>query len=168
MSPEDKKEMADMIADAIGKKNKGTSWFSGLNWFYKGVIGLSAFFLACSTLGTGISYVMDFINHDEIQEVKSYRTKVDKMIQTDSLIIQHVATMSKDVETMKKNNAEGSRFYAVGYRGERLEDGTIRKYYRDWDGIIHPIVPDLTYSTSTYTYWIWHDDEGRKHYTLGQ
>ena len=45
-----------------------------LGWFYKIVLGMSALVLAFSTIGSGTSYVLDIINHEEIErEAKDRR-----------------------------------------------------------------------------------------------
>ena len=168
MSPEEKKEVIALVAETINQQKPHKNWFQGLNWAYKLVLSLSAFVVACSALGTGISYVTDFINHEEIQKQQYYYRKVDKISRKDSIHILHFQNLKNMVDTLDLSTRKGADMYAVGYRGEKLPNGEVIRYYRDWDGRLYQIYPDPHYSTSNFTYWFYNKSDGTKEYTFGK
>lgn len=156
-------KIAELIATALAEHKKDKSWFMNLGWVHKTLLAFISFCIAVTTLSGGIGWFFNLVFQEEIMEYENYKYKVDNQPRTDSLLIEAI---TKNTEA--RNKTEGSKFYAVGYRAEELEDGTILKYYRGWDGKMHQIVPDLNYSTYTFTYWIFHNEDGTKEYTFGK
>lgn len=163
LSEEDKVEMANSIAQALNEHKGKKSFFKSLGWFYKVVLGFVSFCTAVVMIGGGVSWFMQLLFQDEIMEYEDVRMKVYNQQSIDSTIIYNVGINSK-----ARTKREGSKFYAVGYRAEVLDDGRIVKYYRGWDGKMHQIVPDLKYSTNAFTYWIFHNEDGTKEHTFGK
>jgi hypothetical protein len=159
----DDEKIAELIANALTEHKKEKSWFMKLGWVYKTLLAFISFCVAVTTLGGGIGWFFNLVFQEEIMEYEDLKKKVNDQPITDSLLIEAI---TKNTEA--RNKAEGSKLYAVGYRAEELEDGTIIKYYRGWDGKMHKIIPDLSYSTSTFTYWIFHNEDGTKEFTFGK
>ena len=161
MNSEDRKEIAEYIAKAMSKHKKEKSWFGGLNIIYKTLIFLVAFGGTVSSLGVGVEYISNLINHEEIERERAYRKSVD-------ILVKDLAGLIKSVDTIKVQGKERSRFYAVGYRAEIKPDGTIIKQYRDWDKTTHLIYPDPFSSTKRFTDWFITNSDGTKTYTFGK
>lgn len=168
MDDKDKKVMADMIAQAMTEHKKEKSWFAKLGIIPKILTGIVAFGISVSALGTGVTWFMELLFHEEIQQYEQTLMTVDKLVKMDSLIILKVDMNARTIDTLNIANRQGSKFYAVGYRAEKKEDGSIVRYYRDWNGIIYPIFPDPHYSTNTFTYWFFNNPDGTKEYTFGR
>jgi len=168
MKDNDKEEIVKMMAEAIVSHKKEKSWFMKLGWFYKAVLGLSALVLSFSTIVNGVSYALDVINHKEIERTNSDRALLYNLVKIDSSIIYKIDLNSLVLDTLKRKGIEGNKFYAVGYRAEKKDDGTILRHYRDWNGVLYPIFPDPAYSTHNYTYWFYNLQDGTKEYTFGK
>jgi len=169
MKDEDKSEISELIAKAISEsKSTNQSWFTKLSNLQKFMTVIIGFFIAISTLGTGVSGVLNFVFQDEIEEYNQIHEQIGKLNKVDSLIVYSISLNTRYLDSLKEKNNEGSNFYAVGYRAEKRDDGKIIRYYRDWDGNIFQIYPDPYYSTNTFTHWFFNKEDGTKEYTFGK
>ena len=79
MSELDENKIAELIATAVDNHKKEKSWFMNLSWISKGLMAIVAFGIAVSTLGTGISWFMELLFQEEINEYYDYLDKVDNL-----------------------------------------------------------------------------------------
>ena len=161
-------KIAELIAAGIAEHKKEKSWFMKLGWLWKILISIPIFIGSISVVGTSLSYVLDLVNHEEIARDKNERKLLYNLVKMDSSIISGVDKNRLSIDTLKRKGIEGGKFYAVGYRAEKLPDGTIIKHYRDWDGKDHLIFPDPGFSTQKFTYWFYNNEDGTKEWTLGK
>jgi hypothetical protein len=168
LTDEDKKEIAAMMGETIQQHKKEKNWFMKLNWFYKLLLAIPAIVLSLTTISSGVNYVLDIVYHEDIMQDNADRKLLYNLVKMDSSIIYSVDRNRKQLDTLRKKGVEGNKFYAVGYRAEKNEDGTIVRHYRDWDGKMYPIFPDPQYSTSAFTYWFYINPDGTKEWTFGK
>ena len=168
MSELSEEKIAELIANSMAEHKKEKSWFMKLSWVSKTLMAIVAFGVAVSTLGTGVSWFLERVFHAEIKEYESLKERVYLINKNDSSIIEAVNANTKGLHEINKKNIEGASFFAVGYRAEKLPNGKIVRYYRDWKGEMHKIYPDPHYSTSTFTYWFFNSENGNKEYTFGK
>jgi len=168
MNDKDKKEIAEMIAASMTEHKKEKTWFAKLGIVPKILTGVVAFGISVSALGTGVSWFLELLFHEEINQYELMVKDVEKLKSDKSDIEKRVDENARTIDTLNIANRQGSKFYAVGYRAEKKEDGSVIKYYRDWNGIIYPIFPDPNYSTTTFTYWFFNNPDGTKEYTFGR
>jgi len=157
-------KIAELIAKGISEHKKEKSWFISLGWVSKSLMAIVAFGVAISTLGTGISWGVSLVFQEEINEYYDLLDKVDGLIKLDSLMAENISSNKKIIEDIENKNIQGSNFFAVGCRVEKLIDGKVIRYYRDWDGQMHKIYRDPHYSTATFTYWFFTKEDGTKEY----
>lgn len=161
-------QIAELIAQKISEHRKEKSWFMKLSWMWKVLISIPIFISAISVIATSFSWINETVNHEKIQREKALYNTVYNLVKMDSTIIKTVNNNTKNIDTLKRVDVEGAKYYAVGYRAEKMPDGSIVKYYRGWDGKMQRIYPDPIYSTSNFTYWFYNTDDGEKEYTFGK